>query len=154
MNQADVARLALKLQRAKRREQEARDARVDVERELIRATGFSRTEYGGETFEVEGDGVSAVFRMEQPVDVVVDGDAWEKLRRQLPANHMLRDKVQRKVSYSITPTTASALRSSNPEEWMTLVQRDVVETRLRKVAVTVKNVVVDAASRFAGEEAS
>lgn len=124
---------------AKRREDKAKQERIDIEEAIIALAKFKKAE-GQERYEDENAIGRCVFVLKQPVSTKVDAKAWLALRRTLDKNSPIRKLFIAK--YSLDLKLARALQADDKEhgESNWAKASECITRKPGKVSVEVKSV--------------
>ena len=133
----DLVALAATLAGAKGREELAKAERITAEVAITAATGFKKPD-GQETFDASNEHGSCKITLKQPINTIVDSEAWVKLRRTLDAKHPARAVFAAK--YSVVAKKAKALQETDKQAWADVAE--VVTRKPGKVSVTVTELVL------------
>ncbi len=137
----DLLQLASRLSNARKQVAVLQLGCLGIEREIIGATGFSKTE-GRETFAEDVAGGSYKLVLDQPINTTVDSDEWAKLKLALPKDHAGRKVFVTK--YVITLPVARDLQKNNKAAWQEIAS--VITRKPGKVSVKVEELVFSEAS--------
>ncbi len=128
--------LTKRLSDIKKVEKQCKEARIEIEKEIIAATGFSRPK-GQQSFESSTRGGFAEVTLKQPVTVYVNESKIPSVRKKLGS---ARFKELFRVKHSVVARELTKLEKDEKDIY--LVVADILSSKPGKVSVNVKSLEV------------
>lgn len=138
--QARVLKAAALIEAAKHQIKHIEQNVARWKEEIKELTGFDQPS-GQKSFTAQSPLGSCTVVLKRPVNITVNADRWEQIRRGLPPKHPGREAFVRK--YSLDKKLADELREKHPTAWAEV--SGAVVTKPGKVSVDVAKLVANVA---------